>query len=344
MIASLHAAAWPGRREADRTPEDRGVDRDGVRLLVTQGPRHYDRLFRDLPDLLIPGDLLVVNESATLPASLPAHGAPGDFLVNLSTQYARDLWVAETRWGPGAPGPVPLGIGEQFELAGLPARRISDFPGAPRLSFVRVEGDLAGAMGRFGRPIRYGYLAREYPLATYQTIFARVPGSAEMPSAGRPFTHPLVERLQALGVRLASIVLHTGVSSLELDPTRPDEVPIYPEPFEVSPSTAELVNRTRACGGRVIAVGTTVIRALESAVESGAVRPTKGFTRLYLRPGRAVHAVDGLLTGLHDARTTHLELLASLVGTRTLEGAYREAMDRGYLWHEFGDSHLILPN
>ncbi len=340
----LAAVPLPERRDADRTPEDRGLPRDGVRLLVTRRDRHLDRQFTDLPQLLRSGDLLVVNESATLPASLPARGSPGPFLVHLSTRYGPALWLAETRWGPGRPGPVPLELGEPFEIAGTPARAIAPFPGAPRLSFLRVEGDLDRAMARAGRPIRYGYLAKEYPLETYQTVFAKVPGSAEMPSAGRPFTRPLLDRLAAAGVQVAPILLHTGVSSLELDPDRPEEIPIYPEPFEVSAGTAELVNRTRCAGGRVIAVGTTVVRALESAVDGGLVREARGFTRLYLRPGRPWRAVDGLLTGFHDARTTHLELLASLSGVPALRDAYRVAVDRGYLWHEFGDSHLILPH
>jgi len=344
MIDALAGLPGPERRGADRTPEDRGIARDGVRLLVSTGPHHVDRVFRELPDVLRPGDLLVVNESATLPASLPARGSAGYFQVNLSTRYADDLWLAETRWGPGQPGPVPLFPGERFEVAGLVARALAPYPGVPRLSFLRLEGDVTGAMERSGRPIRYGYLSREYPLEAYQTVFARVPGSAEMPSAGRPFTPALLERLRAARILLAPLVLHTGVSSLELEADRPRDPPIYPEPFEVPAATATLVNRTRGCGGRVIAVGTTVARALESAVDGDIVRPMRGFTRLYLRPERGVRVVDGLLTGFHDARTTHLELLASVGGVEHLAEAYSVAVERGYLWHEFGDSHLLLPN
>jgi len=344
MTDPLADRVRPGRREADRTPEDRGIGRDGVRLLVSRGPEHEDRRFTDLPELLRPGDLVVVNESATLPASLPASGGPGRFLLNLSTRYASDLWVAESRWAYDRPGPVPLELGEAFDVAGVRAFRIAPFPGTPRLSFYRIEGDVGRAMVERGRPIRYGYLAREYPLEAYQTIFSRVPGSAEMPSAARPFTSALVDRLATAGVPVAPIVLHTGVSSLELDPAHPEEIPVYPEPFEVPRATAELVNRTRATRGRVIAVGTTVVRALESAWDGCAVSAIRGFTRLYLKPGRPVRVVDGLLTGFHEARSSHLELLASFGGAERLAGAYRVAVERGYLWHEFGDSHLLLPN
>ncbi len=329
--------------EADRTPEERGLARDEVRLLVTEGSRDDDRRFRDLPSILRPNDLLVVNESATLPAALPARSASGAFWVHLSTRYGPDLWLAEARWSPSRPGPVPAAPHAAFELAGLPARWIAPYPGLPRLSFLQVEGDLPAAMARHGRPIRYGYLAHDHPLSDYQTLFGRVPGSAEMPSAGRPFTPRLVGELSALGVRIASIVLHTGVSSLETDAALPGWSPVYPEPFEVPPATVRAIRETRREGGRVLAVGTTVVRALESAADGCGLRATGGFTQLFLRSGTPLRTVDGLLTGFHAARTTHLELLATFLPEGRLAQAYGRAIERGYLWHEFGDSHLILP-
>lgn len=288
------------------------------------------------------GDLLVVNESATLPASLPAQGILGDFWMNLSTEYGRDLWLAEPRWGPSQPGPLPIEPGTTLDVAGLAVRWVASYPGIPRLGFLRVPEGFESAIARSGRPIRYGYLAREYPMETYQTIFGRVPGSAEMPSAGRPFTSRLRSALEARGVRFATVLLHTGVSSLELDPERPDEVPVYPEPFEVPASTCAAIAATRRRGGRVIAVGTTVVRALESASDAGELRPARGFTRRYVSPEHPVSSVDGLLTGFHTATSTHLALLAGMFGAGRLERAYSAAVERGYLWHEFGDSHLIL--
>lgn len=328
--------------EADRTPEDRGVARDEVRLLASGGDGDRDRRFGDLAELLRPHDLLVVNESATLPASLPARGGPGSFLVNLSTRYAEQLWLVETRWDVGRPGPVPLALGERFEVGPVSARLVAPYPGIPRLSFLRASGDLTAAMSEVGRPIRYGYLAQEYPLSDYQTLFGRVPGSAEMPSAGRPFTPRVLERLARAGIGIASILLHTGVSSLETDAALPGSISIYPEPFEVPEATVRAIGKARARGGRVIAVGTTVVRALESAVDACGLRAARGFTQLYLRPGRALRVVDGLLTGFHSAGTTHLDLLLSLVPPARLRASYEAAAERGYLWHEFGDSHLIL--
>ena len=225
-------ALRPGR-EADRIPEERGVARDDIRLLVSSRFTDVDHRFHDLRSLVRAGDLLVVNESATLPASLPAQGILGDFWMNLSTEYGRDLWLAEPRWGPSQPGPLPIEPGTTLDVAGLAVRWVASYPGIPRLGFLRVPEGFESAIARSGRPIRYGYLAREYPIETYQTIFGRVPGSAEMPSAGRPFTPRLRSALEARGVRFAAVLLHTGVSSLELDPERPDEVPVYPEPFEV---------------------------------------------------------------------------------------------------------------
>lgn len=344
MSLALELGPFTGRAEADRIPEDRGLARDAVRLMVSDRAGDRDARFRDLPDLLRPGDLLVVNESATLPASLPARGRPGDFLVNLSTRYGPDLWLAESRWSASRPGPVPLARGERITVGGVGARWVAAFPGTPRLAFLHTESDLGAAMERVGRPIRYAYLAHDYPLDAYQTVFARVPGSAEMPSAGRPFSRPLVDRLLTSGIRIATVVLHTGVSSLEIDPEQPDLLPSYPEPFRVPSSTADAIRAARARGGRVIAVGTTVVRALESALDGDEVHATEGFTRLVVTPERPTRVVDGLLTGFHDARSTHLELLAAVAGAGPLRRSYARAVEQGYLWHEFGDSQLWLPN
>jgi S-adenosylmethionine:tRNA ribosyltransferase-isomerase len=332
----------PADREADRIPEDRGLSRDEVRLLVTTPADDVDHRFSDLAHVLRSGDLLVVNESATLAASLPARAEWGEFLVHLSTQYGPHLWLAEARWSAARPGPLPFRPRDAVEVAGLPARWGAAFPGISRLGFLRVEGDLGTAMESHGRPIRYGYFHRNYPLETYQTIFARVPGSAEMPSAGRPFSTRLRAALEENGVRFAPVVLHTGVSSLEVDGDVAAQRLMYPEPFDVPPTTAEAVIQTRARGGRIIAVGTTVVRALESALEGGALRGMRGFTRRFVSPDRPVTTVDGLLTGFHTATSTHLELLAGFVGSDRLARSYGAALDRGYLWHEFGDSHLLL--
>lgn len=333
----------PPELEATTTAEDRGLRRDEVRLMVTAPGGTEHAAFLDLPHHLRPGDLLVVNESETLPASLVAHAEGlGALLVNLSTWYGGHTWLAEPRWGPGRPGPLPLQEGQVIQVGGLEARLLSEFPGLPRLWFLRVGGDFLKAMQRAGRPIQYGYLARSYPLAAYQTIFAHVPGSAEMPSAARPFTQRVLAELAKRDISVAPIVLHAGVSSLEIEAERVEEQPLFPEPYQVPSTTARLVNETRRKGHRVIAVGTTVVRALETAWDGNAVRPSAGFTRAFIHPQRGLHAVDGLLTGFHDPVTTHLAILHALAGPEVVREAYTEAVRHRYLWHEFGDSHLLL--
>lgn len=340
----------PAELQATQPPEARGIERDAVRLLVTAAGRHRHARFRALPKFLEPGTVLVVNRSATIPASLPAAGAAGPFRLNLSNRYGAGVWLAEPRWSAAEPGPLPVTAGERFVAGRLAATFLAPYPGLPRLWFVRIEGDVDDAMVRTGEPIRYGYLAPPYPaLPSYQTVFGAVPGSAEMPSAGRPFTSRLVETLRSKDISIVTVVLHAGVSSLELDDPRGDDDgsdpnPLFPEAFVVPPSTARAVNAARAQGRPIIAVGTTVVRALESAWSAGRIRAVAGFTRRFVRPGRGVRIVDGLLTGLHDPRASHLALLSAIATPDTLRAAYHEAVREGYLWHEFGDSHLILPD
>lgn len=332
----------PSELQASLPPEARGLARDEVRLLVTTPRGHDHARFVDLPDFLDRGDLLVVNRSATIAASLPATGTIGSFIVNLSTSYGGGVWLVEPRWSPAMPGPLPLAAGNQITAAGLPVRLIAPHPGIERLWFVHIGGDLCQAIARHGSPIRYGYVAQPQPLSAYQTLFSAVPGSAEMPSAARPFTRRVVDALRAKGVSFAGLLLHTGVSSQEMETERIEDHTLYAEPFQVPPHTARAIDQARAQGRRIIAVGTTVVRALESAWDGGQVRARKGFTRAYVHPGAGSHVVDGLITGLHDPKASHLAMLYAIAGKEMIRSGYAEAVAHGYLWHEFGDSHLIL--
>jgi S-adenosylmethionine:tRNA ribosyltransferase-isomerase len=346
---SALAFELPPALEAQEPPEARGLARDDVRLLVAT--RRDGRLtharFRNLPLFLEPGDLLVINTSATLPAALPARRAGGSELeLHLSTPApeGRDetWWMVELRSAGGASPVRNVRVGERFSLPGGAEAEIvarEPFSGV-RLWLARfsVGEPLDRYLWRHGRPIRYGYVPGDWPLDAYQNAFALEPGSAEMPSAGRPFTPELVTRLVAAGVLFAPVVLHTGVSSLESDE------PSYPERYRVPAATARLVNAVRGWGGRVVAVGTTVVRALETvAGEDGTVAQSEGWTSLVVTPERGLRAVDGLLTGWHEPRASHLQLLEAAAGKRLLEQSYAAALSGGYLWHEFGDSHLILP-
>lgn len=324
--------------------------RDGVRLLVGRAAAgevsHH--AFRDLPGLLRAGDVLVVNTSRTLPAAVSGRMAGEPVTVHFSTRQDDRSWAVEVRTPDdrGTTVPRPGGpAGAVVELEGG-ERLVLEAPLSPRgdrLWLARPSMAAPAAyLHRHGRPIRYGYTERDQPLAAYQTAFS-VPspdglGSAEMPSAGRPFTDRIVTSLVSRGVQIAPIVLHTGVSSAET------HEPPYPEWFSVPSSTAWQVNAARSGGGRVVAVGTTAVRALESAADGrGTVRAARGWTDLVLTPERGVHAVDGLLTGLHEPEASHLLMLEAVAGAPLLARVYAEAVRGGYLWHEFGDVNLLLP-
>ncbi|MFI7533812.1 S-adenosylmethionine:tRNA ribosyltransferase-isomerase [Streptosporangium sp. NPDC049376] len=366
----------PPELEAHEPPEARGLARDEVRLLVSRGRTgeigHHR--FTDLPGLLRPGDLLVVNDSATLPAAVRLDR----LAVHFSTEHEDGTWLVELRRrgvprdpkipgvlgtsagsgapaGSGASGDEPAGepyrggaAGEWLPLPGGATLRLLERH-TPRLWRAVLDRDVPAYLHRYGVPIRYSYVGRDWPLSHYQTVFGVRPGSAEMPSAGRPFTTELVTRLVTHGIGVAPITLHTGVASPERDE------PPYPERFEVPEATARQVEFTRASGRRVIAVGTTVVRALETAgladgpmegagegPVKGRVRAARGWTSHLVTPSSGTRVVNGLITGLHEPRSSHLLMLSAIAGEDLLVRSYAEALKEGYLWHEFGDIHLIL--
>ncbi|HKE98458.1 MAG TPA: S-adenosylmethionine:tRNA ribosyltransferase-isomerase [Actinomycetes bacterium] len=335
----------PDELAATGPPEARGLARDQVRLMVasrTTGDL-VDTWFRRLPGFLAPGDLLVVNTSGTLPAALPA-GA--DRLVHLSTRLPDGHWIVEPRRRAGA-GSLRAADGHAGQALALPGggrvRLLEPYPAgatAPvRLwrAELRVPGGLHAYLLRHGQPIRYGYTAGPWPLAAYQTVYATEPGSAEMPSAGRAFTRPLLAALRAKGIGVAGLVLHTGVSSQDAGE------PPHPEPYRVPAATAARVNAARAAGRRVVAVGTTVTRALETVADAGGrVHAGEGWTGVVVTPERGVRAVDGILTGWHAPGASHLALLQAVGGRELLARSYAAALAWRYRWHEFGDLHLIL--
>ncbi|MEV8394369.1 MULTISPECIES: S-adenosylmethionine:tRNA ribosyltransferase-isomerase [unclassified Streptomyces] len=351
----LAALRVPEELSARVPAEQRGSGRDDVRLLVSRGTSVTHHAFRELPGQLRAGDVLVVNTSATLPAAVSGRLGPepgGEpIVVHFSTRGDDGRWAVELRTprrDSGGGTTLPRAGGPAGAVVRLPGGEhlVLDEPLAPggsRLWWARVScADVPRLLSRHGRPIRYGYTDRDQPLSAYQTVFARRSpdgaGSAEMPSAGRPFTASLVAELRSRGVRFAPITLHTGVASAEA------HEPPYPERFEVARSTALLVNAVAADGGRIIAVGTTAVRALESAAgPDGVVRAATGWTDLVITPRRGVRVVDGLLTGLHEPEASHLLMLAAIAGQAALTRGYEEALRGLYLWHEFGDVHLILP-
>jgi S-adenosylmethionine:tRNA ribosyltransferase-isomerase len=345
----------PPELAAAEPPELRGLARDGVRLLVADGPDLTHSRFAELGCFLNPGDLLVVNTSATRAAAVDGeHTRLGPVVVHFSTGLDDGGWVLELR----SPGSARSSVrtarpGDRIRLPdGTVLSLLAPYPGPATAAEGSPDGRrlwrtgplpvgvIERLMTGHGRAIRYGYLSGQWPLNSYQTVFADPAdpqASAEMPSAGRPFSTDLVTRLASQGVMFAPISLHAGVSSLEAGE------PPLPERFTVPARTAAQVNWTRQGGGRVIAVGTTVTRALESAIGAdGLVGAASGWTELVIRPERPVRAVDGLITGLHDPQASHLLLLQAVVGTESVARAYAEAVEARYLWHEFGDSCLLI--
>jgi S-adenosylmethionine:tRNA ribosyltransferase-isomerase len=336
----------PSSLEATEPPEAHGLARDAVRMLVTcrGSGALVSSSFQLLPSILEAGDLVVINTSATIPAAIDATDDDGERLViHLSSLLDDGRWIVEprqldrgvaTRWRGSPPT-------SHLRLAGGATVRLDEPLGSvERLWIARLDvgQPVLDWLATHGRPIRYGYVSRRWPIGMYQNVYATEPGSAEMPSAGRPFTDAILTRLAATGIGVAPIVLHTGVASLE-----GDELP-YPERLELAASTAERVNATRASGGRVIAVGTTVVRGLETAVGAdGQVHAYDGWTDLVITPDHAMLAVDGMVTGWHEPVSSHLFMLEAMLGRELLLGSYDAALAMGYRWHEFGDSHLIVP-
>jgi S-adenosylmethionine:tRNA ribosyltransferase-isomerase len=339
--------ALPPELEAPSPPENRGMTRDSVRMLVatqSDGSLVHSH-FSELPRFLDEGDLVVINTSGTLAAELDGTAPDGAAVeVHLSTRLPAGLWTVEVR----RDGRAHLGAspGDVIRLAGgahvVLLAPYSPGPGGlgVRLWVAQIETPerLHSFLTRHGRPIRYGHVRGSYPIAAYQNVYVTEPGSAEMPSAGRPFTPEVLTRLAAKGVGVAPLLLHTGVASLEANE------PPYAEYFRVSLATAHRVNDTRRTGGRVIAIGTTVVRALESVVdEHGHVHPNEGWTETVVSPERPVRSIDGFLTGWHEPEASHLAMLEAIAGRPLLQASYDAALAEGYLWHEFGDVHLILP-
>ncbi len=349
----LHFVLRP-ELEASEPPEARGLTRDQVRLMVSY--RSQNRVvhtqFRHIQDFLDKGDLLVLNTSGTINAALIARRSDGkQFEVHLSTHLPADLWIVEVRLQEAqATRPFyDVHVGETLHLVGegaitLHAPYLENRNPAPqgphRLWIATLSLPCAWQeyLAQYGFPIRYSYVRQQWPLRYYQTVYATEMGSAEMPSAGRAFTPELLTQLVERGIQIAPVVLHTGVASPESHEAS------YEEFYRVPLETARAVNAARAAGKRVVAVGTTVVRALETVTDiDRTTHPGEGWTRLLVTPERPIRAVNALLTGLHEPQATHLLMLEALAGLEHLKMTYEQALREGYLWHEFGDLHLILP-
>jgi S-adenosylmethionine:tRNA ribosyltransferase-isomerase len=352
---SMIEFSLPPELEANAPPEARGLRRDQVRLMVsnysTDQVRHAR--FHDLSEYLSEGDVLVINTSRTRNSALTAFRADGTALeLHLSTHFDDDLWTVEVRSIDDNGNTKHLEDARKGEVLTLPmmAKAILQEPYVSdctedakpsetlwlaKLKFPQLVDDY---LARYGFPIRYNYVKERWPLSFYQTVYATESGSAEMPSAGRPFTSGLMNQLASKGIQIAPLVLHTGVSNLDT------HEPPYKEFYRVPSETARMVNEARASGHRIVAVGTTAIRALETVTNADEkTHAGEGWTCLVITPQRGLRSVDALLTGMHEPDASHLAILEALAGLSHIKIAYEQALREGYLWHEFGDLHLIMP-
>lgn len=358
-LACLPDFELPAGNIATAPPETRGIARDGVRMLVAAAGRPLEhRRARDLPSVLRAGDLVVLNGSDTLPAAVTGVGRDAlPVEIHLSTPLpgsspkaaladTTSAWTVEFRIPepPASRQTDEPRYGDVVRLRGGGQLRVLDSVPAGRersrlwLAEISTPVPLLRWLTEHGQPIRYGYVSSPWPLSSYRTSYASTPGSVEMPSAGRPLTSRLIRRLRLGGIQIADVVLHCGVSSVETGD------PPYAEWFSVPADTVRAINETHAGGGRVIAVGTTVVRALESAIDATeVVRAVEGWTELVVGPDHTISTVDGLLTGWHEPQASHLMMLEAVAGPDLLCRSYDAALDGGYHWHEFGDVHLLLP-
>lgn len=327
-----------------QAPADR---RDASRLLVVDrgaGSLHH-RSFPALVEYVAPGDVVVLNETRVFPARLRGRrvsGADAEVLLLHPHGGEERVWTALVR--PGS----KLKPGRVVEVAeGLSVEILDSTPGGERIVRLVTELPLAEALDRFGEVPLPPYVARDATEADrerYQTVYARERGSVAAPTAGLHFTPGVLAALEAKGARIARLVLHVGVGTFRpVEAEDPAEHRMHAEWFSVSSEAARTVNEVRAAGGRVWAVGTTVVRTLESvAAEDGSLRAAEGWTDIFIRPPYRFRVVDGLLTNFHLPRSTLLMLVAAFAGHELVMHAYREAVERGYRFFSYGDAMLLV--
>lgn len=335
----------PNELNATTPPERRGLRRDFVKMMVLDrwnGCTTHTQFYQ-LDRFLKKGDLLVLNASRTVPAVLVANWyrnhscIQADVEVRLARKLTEDSWECL---------PVIEGfqVGDRLEFSPQLHAWVTEVGNRPfvTLYFSIQGGELFEQFYQLGEPVRYEYIESPWNLDYYQTVYATIPGSVEMPSAGRAFSWELLFKLQRKGIQLAFIQLHTGLSYLLDDQWHQNPRDNY-EPYVVSKDTIQYIHHTKEMGGRVIAVGTTVVRALESAVDLyGNPMESSGWTNLAIHPDYSLQVVDGLITGFHEPEASHLDLLSTFIQPNQLYKAYQEAIDLHYLWHEFGDMNLII--
>ena len=328
---------------ADRIAQYPPARRGDSRLLVLDGPtgRTEDRHFQDLPDYLRPGDLLVFNDTRVIPARLHGvkdSGGRAEVLIERLLGPTRAL--AQVR------ASKPTRPGRQIRV-GEGSLRVIDRQGA--LYELELEaGDLPSFLDRHGHVPLPPYILRTDEPADrerYQTVYAARPGAVAAPTAGLHFDQAMLDRLAAQGVRFGRVTLHVGAGTFQpVRSDRLDEHVMHAEQVEVGEEVCALAADTRRGGGRIVAVGTTAVRSLETAAADGALRPYRGDTRLFIRPGYRFRSLDLLLTNFHLPESTLLMLVCAFAGFEPVMAAYRHAIHAGYRFFSYGDAMLIGPS
>lgn len=332
----------PKELNATCPPEKRGLRRDGVKLMVLNkqtGAIDHD-CFYNLDQYLNKGDLLIVNNSRTIPALLKADWYRGQKFLKMNCEIRLARQLNEREWDVIIPQ-EGIQFGDIFHFSNNvigKVTKVSEHSPFKRMEFTLGGVQLLHEIYKLGEPIRYEYIHQPYLLEDYQTVFGSIPGSMEMPSAGRAFTWELLEKLKRKGVQVASIILHTGLSYY-LDDKWDHSPSLQFEEFVVPPNVIKQIQETKNKGNKVIAVGTTVIRAVETAIHTGKY---SGWTNLYIDRDFKIISADGIITGFHEPEASHLHLLSSFVPESFLMKAYEEAIKHEYYWHEFGDMNLII--
>ena len=336
MQINTQSFILPDELHAAFPPERRGTRRDHVRMMTIDrktGKVIHD-YFNHLADYVKPGDMIVLNNSRTIPAALRA--TIDNTCQEVEVRLARCL--NETSWEALVLS-VNVKVGDCLSFSDeLSAVVIDRKPDSPLLilRFSLSGLSLYQHVYSLGEPIRYEYIKKSWDLNYYQNVYGTVPGSVELASAGRAFSWEMLLDLQKRGIQLSYLQLHTGLSYLNDDQFSPKD---NPERYDISKETMTAVLKTKASGGRVIAVGTTVVRALESAVSTGTL---SGWTSLYINADFQLKLVDGIITGFHEPEASHLDMLTAFIKPEMLFEAYDEAIQEKYLWHEFGDINFLV--
>ncbi|TCP70686.1 S-adenosylmethionine:tRNA ribosyltransferase-isomerase [Baia soyae] len=335
----------PDSLHASLPPERRGIRRDHVKCMVLnrQTGETTHTQFQHIDSYLEKDDLLVLNASRTIPAVFQVDWKRNGTLLQTQVEIRLARRIDSTNWEALIVA-AGVNLGDEFIFSSYLQAQVISLSEASivTLQFSQSGNHLLESFYALGEPIRYEYIDHPWDLDYYQTVYGTVPGSVEMPSAGRAFSWELLLKLQKKGVRIAYIQLHTGLSYLlddqaYLDPKK------HAEEYLVPVSTVQEIKKAKKHGKRVIAVGTTIVRALETSIDGdGELIPQTGWTSLHITANTKLLVVDGLITGFHEPEASHLDLLSSLINPEHLLHAYQEAIEHQYYWHEFGDMNLIL--